>query len=39
MTTEQLVQAKDNLLSGLADGSIKTVEFSTYKEYLEKIYG
>ncbi len=38
MTTEQLSQARDSLLSGLADGSIKTVEFSTYKEYLEKIY-
>jgi len=38
MTTEQLAQARDNLLNGLADGSIKTVEFSTYKEYLEKIY-
>ena len=35
MNKDQLSQAKDNLLNGLADGSIKTVEFSTFKEYLE----
>lgn len=37
MTTKQLSQARDNLLNELADGSIKTMEFSTYKEYLKKI--
>jgi len=39
MTPDQLIQAKNNLLNGLADGSIKTIEFSTYKEYLKKIHG
>lgn len=38
MTPQQLIYAKNSLLDGLADGSIQTVEFSTFKEYLEKIY-
>lgn len=38
MTPEQLTHAKNNLLEGLKNGNIKTIEFSSFKEYLEKIY-
>ena len=38
MTTDELSQAKSSLLNGLADGSIKTVEFKSHQEYLKKIY-
>jgi len=38
MTTEQLAKAKSDLLNGLADGSIKTVECSTHQDYLRMVY-
>lgn len=39
ITNEQLLKMKNDLLNGLADGSIKTVECSTHQEYLELMYG
>ena len=38
ITQEQLDKMKTDLLCGLKDGSIKTIEFSSYHDYLEKIY-
>lgn len=39
ITKKQLIDMKNDLLSGLKDGSIKTIEISSYNDYLEKIYG
>lgn len=38
LTQEQLNVMKNDLLNGLKDGSIKTTEFSSFNDYLEKIY-
>jgi len=38
MTKDQLAKAKNDLLAGLADGSIKTIECSTHQDYLRMVY-
>ena len=38
MNSKQLAQAKESLLNGLADGSIKTVKCTTYQDYLKMVY-
>lgn len=38
MITKQLAKAKNDLLNGLANGSIKTVECETYQDYLKMVY-
>jgi len=38
MTKEQFAAAKDNLLMGLEDGSIKTTAFSSHQELLRQLY-
>ena len=38
MTKEQFAAAKDNLLMGIKDGSIKTIAFSNHQELLRQLY-
>lgn len=39
MTKEQFAAAKDNLLMGIENGSIKTITFSNHQELLKQMYG
>ena len=38
MTKEQFAAAKDSLLTGIENGSIKTVAFSSHQELLRQMY-
>jgi len=38
MTKKQFAAAKNNLLMGLENGSIKTITFSNHQELLKQLY-
>jgi len=38
MTKEQFAAAKNNLLMGIENGSIKTIVFSNHQELLRQLY-